>query len=261
MNRSQKMTLGNYFNSKRILITGASSGIGAELAVQLSKLGASLILTGRNQERLAEVRSRCRGTTETIWGDLLQTDVIERIRTACDDGDLDLAILNAGTAHYENAGVFKAETFNVLIQSNLVTMVNCVEAVIPSLIRCKGQLALMSSLAGYGGFPQSSGYGAGKAAIRNLAQSLDLDLRPVGVPVSCVCPGFIKTPLTDQNRFKMPFLMDCEAAAEVILNGLQSQRHEIHFPKRLSLLLKFVMSLPASWQYRLLLRTTRSLSL
>ena len=146
-------------------------------------------------------RSRCRGTTETICGDLLQADVIERIRTACDDGDLDLAILNAGTAHYENAGVFKAETFNVLIQSNLVTM------------------------------------------------------------VSCVCPGFIKTPLTDQNRFKMPFLMDCEAAAEVILNGLQSQRHEIHFPKRLSLLLKFVMSLPASWQYRLLLRTTRSLSL
>lgn len=254
------MTLGDYFKSKRILITGASSGIGAEIAIVLSQLGAKVILLGRNQERLLRVAAQCAHETECIVGDLCDKTVIEHLSKVCESGPLHLAILNSGTATYETPGQFKASAFNALMQANVGTMVDCIEAVLPSLIKHHGQLALMSSLAAYGGMPQASAYGAGKAAIRVLAQSLDLDLRPLGVPVTCICPGFVRTPLTDKNSFEMPFLIEAKTAAKIIVEGLAKQKHEIHFPKRFSLMMKFMMSLPASWQYHVIRGLTRGMS-
>ena len=246
------MRLGDYFKNKRVLITGASSGIGAALAIQMSKWDTHLVLVGRNEGRLAEVAGKCGQNTALICGDLRDSSVINRIQKSAEAAPMDIVILNAGTASYDIDGSFDATQFNELITANVTTMAHCVQAVLPSLMKSRGQLALMSSLAAYGGLPKSSGYGAGKAAVRLLAQSLDLDFRHLGVPVTCICPGFVQTPLTDQNRFPMPFLIDVDSAVICIAKGLKSRSHEIHFPKRLSLLLKLVMSLPAAWQYQLL---------
>jgi short-subunit dehydrogenase len=254
------MTLGDYFKSKRVMITGASSGIGAALAVRMSDWGADLVLVGRNQERLTEVAGKCVGNTTLIFGDLAVPEVISEIRNSAQTSRLDIVVLNAGTAAYDYSGTFNANQFKMLIESNLTTMVNCIDAVLPSLMRSKGQLALMSSLAAYGGLPNSSGYGAGKAAIRLLAQSLDIDLRHLGVPVTCICPGFVKTPLTDRNSFPMPFLIDADSAAIRIAKGLTGQAHEINFPKRFSMILKLLMSLPAAWQYHLIRWSTSRMS-
>lgn len=242
---------GNYFNKKRVLVTGASSGIGAALARHLDRQGARLILTGRDRSRLAKVVDPLTPTVETIVGDLRQPEVIRQLSDFVSHDGLDLAILNAGTSHYNSGDGFDVAAYHRLMADNLTTMVDCIGAVLPALIRSRGHLALTSSLAGYAGLPQAAAYCASKAAIRATAQSLDLDLRPKGVAVSCICPGFVQTPLTDKNTFQMPFLIDSDRAAGEILKGLSKQSHEIHFPKRLSLLMKFLTSLPAALQYRI----------
>ncbi len=241
---------GTYFKDKRVLITGASSGIGAATAILLSRAGANLVLTGRDEDRLNAVMSQFSGTVERVVGDLTDPAVIDRIRHIADRDRLDIAILNAGTSHYNAGDGFDVVAYHRLMQANLSTMMDCVAAVLPALLRSSGQLALTSSLAGYAGLPQAAAYCASKAAIRATAQSLDLDLRPKGVAVSCICPGFVKTPLTDRNTFQMPFLIDSTDAATRILWGLQTKAHEIHFPKRLSWIMKLLTSLPAGLQYR-----------
>lgn len=243
------MKSGQYFRLKKILITGASSGIGQGLAIRLSQLGAELILTGRNQEKLNQVAALCSGKVDLVLGDLTDPVTLEKLASVV--SGLDIAILNAGTNWYMDATTFNATSFNALIQQNLFTMSHCLEIVIPEVLKSKGQVALMGSLAGYGGLSQSAAYGASKAAIRILAQSLDVDLRPLGVAVTCVSPGFVKTPLTDLNTFKMPVRISVEKAVDIILAGLKQKAHEIHFPKSFSLMMKVMMSLPASWQYML----------
>ena len=243
------MTRGDYFKGKRVLITGASSGIGAALARDLGQAGAVLLLHGRDVTRLQTVAEFAITTPRVILGDLCDPDTVTQISNVINETGLDIAILNAGTSNYNSGDHFDAAHFWSLMEKNVKTMVDCAERCIPTLLHSHGQLVLMSSLAAYGGLPQSAGYGASKAAIRILAQSLDIDLRSKGVAVSCVCPGFVKTPLTDQNRFSMPFLMLVDSASRTILDGIQHKKHEIHFPKRFSLLLKVIMSLPASWQH------------
>ncbi len=248
------------FKNKHILITGASSGIGAELARQLSAVTPYLTLTGRNPDRLREVASQCQGTPTCIIGDLRDAATLAALQTSLQTRPLDIAILNAGTNQtYTPGAEFNAEAFHDLMNTNVSTMVNCTEMVIPFLLKTKGQLVLMSSIAAYGGLPSAAAYCASKATIRSLAHCLDIDLRPKGVPVSCVCPGFVKTPLTDPNPFPMPFLLTVEDGAQRILKGIAKQKHEIHFPKRFSLLMKFIMSLPASWRYRLISAISKSI--
>ena len=244
--------MSTYFKDKTILLTGASSGIGASLAKLLSQQGAILLLCGRDTSRLQQVQETCGAQARMIQSDLTTQEGRDTLREASSNTCVDMDLLNAGTCVYLDADQFRADIFNQQLVDNVFTTAHCVEMVLPSLLSSKGQLVIMSSLAAYGGLTKASAYGASKAALRIMAQSLDLDLRPKGVCVSCICPGFVKTPLTDLNTFKMPFLLSTEKAGRIILRGIARQQHEIHFPLRFSLLMKVLTSLPASWQYHLL---------
>jgi len=119
------------------------------------------------------------------------------------------------------------------------------------------QLVGMSSTVAYRGLPRSEAYGASKAAIKNLFESLQVDLAPEGISVSVVCPGFVRTPLTDRNDFPMPFRIEAEDAARRIVDGIEARKPEIHFPKRFSLLFKCLTLLPSRWYIGLCARMVK----
>lgn len=247
---------GQYYKSKRILLTGASSGIGKGVALALGQIDCTLILTGRSKERLHAVGTKCtKASVHYVLGDLTRENTIIKLKeTIVSAGGLDVAILNAGVSIHVDALNFDASIFKNTMDQNYNSMVDCIEATLPRLLESKGQLALMASIAGYGGLPGASAYCASKSAIRTMAQSLDQDLRKHGVPVTCICPGFVKTPLTDKNEFYMPFRLTPEKAAKAILKGIQNKQHEVYFPRIFSWILKLVTSLPASWGYAVLSR-------
>ena len=151
---------------------------------------------------------------------------------------------------------FSVEDLRKLIELNLIGTANCLEAILPVMLsRGEGQIAIVSSVAGYFGLPTSAGYGATKAGLINMAEALQPELKQAGVKLQIVNPGFVRTPLTDKNPFPMPFLMEVDDAAEAFYRGLTSNRFEIVFPRRLAWLLRLLRLLP----YRLSLSMTRRL--
>jgi short-subunit dehydrogenase len=170
---------------------------------------------------------------------------------------VDAAILNAGTHVGMTAEAFDVAAFRSLVDVNLMGAVNCLGALLPRMIGRKGgQIAVVSSVAGYSGLPTAAAYGATKAALINLAETLYMDLAPRGIGVWIVNPGFVKTPLTDRNEFTMPALISAEEAASQIIAGLASGRFEIHFPQRFTRWLKLLRLLPYGLYFRLVRRLT-----
>ena len=166
-----------------------------------------------------------------------QEKCVKMIETAL--GPIDLLICNAGTHRSAGAAAFSSEAFQQLLDVNLMGAVHGLAAILPRFInRRRGRIAIMSSVAGYRGLPSAAAYGATKAALINMAEALKPDLERYGISISIICPGFVKTPLTDQNTFPMPFLMDADAAAKRILRGLRRGRFEISFPRRLTFWIK-----------------------
>jgi short-subunit dehydrogenase len=211
---------------RHVLITGASSGIGAALARRLAEPDRRLTLLGRDTARLLAVARDCAGTVETISVDVCDEHAMaEVIAGAFAASPVDLVIANAGVSGGD------AQT---LMAVNVQGVVNTVEPLIP-LLRAErhGQIALMSSLAGFRGLPNAPAYCASKAAVRLYGEGLRGKLGQIGIRVSVVCPGFIATPLTANNPFPMPFLMSPEAAADRIVRGLARNRARIAFPRRL----------------------------
>ncbi len=173
-------------------------------------------------------------------------------------GGIDLALLAAGTYQPMRGFELDLDAARNLLDVNLMGTLTCVAAAItPMLAAGAGQLAIVASVAGYRGLPQAVIYGASKAALINLAETLRLDLGPHGIKVQLINPGFVKTPLTDQNDFKMPALISPEQAATAILGGLQSKRFEIHFPKRFTRFLKILRLLPYRIYFPLIHRITK----
>jgi NADP-dependent 3-hydroxy acid dehydrogenase YdfG len=219
-----------------ILITGASSGLGAALARIYARPGALLFLSARSKERLDDVANDCRARGAVVERAVL--DVTDRqamadwILAADSASPLDLVIANAGIS----AGSHKGEEENdeqtrAVFATNVDGVLNTLLPILPGMRRRKrGQVAIMSSLAGFRGMAQSPAYCASKAAERVLGEGLRLRLRPEGVRVSVICPGFVRTPLTDRNNFTMPFLMEVERAASIIKLGLALDRGRISFP-------------------------------
>ncbi|RLV61613.1 SDR family NAD(P)-dependent oxidoreductase [Parashewanella curva] len=239
---------------QKVLITGASSGIGAALYSQYISQGFNVIACGRNQQKLEELTQAHVKGTGLVFDVTQQQQVVEATR---DIDELDILILNAGDCKYiDDAKHFDASLFKHNIETNLISVGYLLESLLPKL-KHGGQLVLVSSSATIVPFPRAEGYGASKAGMDYLAKSLTIDLKPHNIDVSLVHPGFVKTPLTDKNDFSMPFLIDAEQAAQAIFAGVSKRKRYIHFPKRLTLLLKMFSLLPFAWWSKMISRTTR----
>lgn len=218
-----------------VLLTGASSGIGAGLARAYAGPGTTLHLTGRDRGRLEAVAEDCRARGAEVFTRPL--DVTDRAAmadwVASSDGcrPLDLVIANAGISAGTHGGGESAGQVAAIFAVNLHGVINTVlPALAPMRQRRRGGIGIMSSLAGFRGFPGAPAYCASKAAVRVWGEALRGELAADGVSVSVICPGFVVTPMTAVNRFKMPFLMDADRAAALIRRGLEQERGRIAFP-------------------------------
>jgi NAD(P)-dependent dehydrogenase (short-subunit alcohol dehydrogenase family) len=246
---------------ERVWITGASMGIGEALARRLARDGAEVIATARSEDRLAALAAGSGGRV-VAWP-LDVTDhaaVLAAVsRIEAERGPIDIAVLNAGSHRPVTAAEFTAEGLRRLMELNVFGVASCLEALIPRMIaRGRGRIAVVASVAGYRGLPSSAYYGATKAALINLAESLKFDLDRAGVTLQLIDPGFVKTPLTDRNDFPMPFLISADLAAERIARGLRSSRFEIAFPRAFVLVLKLLRILPYALYFPLVGRGTRT---
>ena len=247
---------------KTAWITGASSGIGRALALALARQGVVVAASARSRDALESLAAEA--GADAASARILPTplDVADRVavKAAAEAairvfrGPPDLAVLNAGTYLPMSAADFDAASFRTQVEINLMGSVHMLEALLPAYLAArKGHIAIVSSVAGYRGLPTAAAYGATKAALNNLAESLKYDLDRAGVKLQLVNPGFVKTPLTDRNDFKMPFLMPVDKAVARMIAGLQSGRFEITFPRRFTWQLKLLRLLP----YRLYFAITR----
>jgi NAD(P)-dependent dehydrogenase (short-subunit alcohol dehydrogenase family) len=173
-------------------------------------------------------------------------------------GGLDIAFFNAGTCEYVDPRQFDSQLFERGVRTNFLSMVYGIEAALPLLRQSQTpHLVGMSSTVAYGCLPRAEAYGATKVAIKYMLESLRLDLMPDKIPVSVVCPGFVRTPLTDLNDFPMPFRIEADEAARYIADGIERQAPEIHFPKRFSIPFKLLAMLPASLYNRIAAKMVR----
>lgn len=224
-------------NPKTILITGASSGIGEALALHYAAPEVFLALSGRNEERLTAIADKCR-----VCGASVETALVNVTDKAAmtawiegldDERPLDLVIANAGISG-GTGGVMDGEPIGQaqdIFDVNLQGVLNTIHPVMERMVlRGRGQIALMSSLAGYRGFPGAPAYSASKGAVRFYGEALRPTLSLRGVAVNVICPGFIESRMTAVNKFPMPFLMSAEKAAQIIVRGLEKNRSRISFP-------------------------------
>lgn len=224
-----------------VLITGASSGIGKSLVALYCSKGAKVLACGRNFQKLDDLKTEY-PTIETFCFDI--TSPIEVQQHLANVSQLDIAILNAGDCEYiDDVMNFDAAAFQRVIEVNLISLGSILQTILPKL-RTASTLALMGSSVTYLPFPKAHAYGASKAGVDYLSQTLRLELAPKGINVSLIQPGFIETPLTDKNDFAMPFLMTSDEAAIRIYKGLSANKQVICFPKRFIYLMKLISLLP-----------------
>ena len=242
-------------------ITGASQGIGSAVALRLAAEGWTVAVSARQADKLSEL-SRA---SEALTGSIVPFELDVTDAEACtqafeaieeQQGAIDLVILNAGTHEPIDGKRFSVAPVRKLVEINLMGTVNCLAPVIERFVeRQAGRIGVVASLAGYRGLPTSSGYGASKAGLINMCEALRPELMEQNVVLSCITPGFVRTPLTDRNPFPMPFLIDVDTAATRIVKGLESNRFEITFPRRFACIMKFMRILPY-WAYFAITRRT-----
>lgn len=237
-------------SEKTIWITGASSGIGAETALQLAHRKVHILVTARSVDKLKALADKAKDLPGTITPapcDVTDQQAISELYMALEKqhGPIDLVLLNAGT-YFGDSGVdFSAEKFKKTFDINVNGVAHCLEPVLKAFLeRGKGHVAIVASVAGFRGLPKSVSYGPTKAALINMAEALYAELKPKGIKVQVINPGFIKTPLTDKNDFKMPMLMPVEDAAKALIKGLDSNAFEIIFPWPFVVIAKIIGMLP-----------------
>jgi len=241
-----------------VWIVGASSGIGRATAARLHALGALVVVSARNVAALDEFVATHPGSHA------IALDVGDRAALAAAlqqvlalRGRLDLALYCVGHYRAMRTADFDLGEMSLHMQVNYFGALNWLDAVLPALVAQQfGHISLVSSVAGYRGLPHALAYGPTKAALQHLAETLYLDLRPAGIGVSVVNPGFVATPLTAANRFDMPGLLSPEQAAQHIVRGWARGRFEIHFPKRFTLWLKLMRLLPHGLYFAVVRRAT-----
>lgn len=237
------------FFGKQIWIIGASAGIGQALARALAAEGASLILSARDAAALETLAAACPGA-RVLPLDLARRESLAAAVDLLEKGTFEAVICTAALYHPGRVSDLDPAQTEELVRVNLLGTL-AVAQLTPPLLRDGGQLVLFGSVAGYLGLPRGQAYSATKAAVNNLAETLRVELAP-RIDVRLVCPGFVRTRLTEKNRFDMPALLTPERAAQLVLRGLRRRRFEIHFPKRFTLAVKLLRALP----YALSLRIT-----
>ena len=245
------------WRGKRVWLVGASTGIGLALAQRLHTLGATVIVSARQIEAL---KAFVRDHPGSIALPLDVTDRAAVRRTAgaaLADGPLDLVCYCAGHYHPMRATAMDLQDMLRHHEVNTVGALHVLDAITPGMVaRKQGHISLVSSVAGFRGLPQSLAYGPTKAALINLAETLYLDLQPLGLGVSVINPGFVDTPLTAGNDFHMPALISPDEAAQAIVKGWSHGEFEIHFPKRFTRVMKLLRLLPYRLYFALVRRIT-----
>jgi short-subunit dehydrogenase len=243
-----------------VWITGASQGIGRELALQLARQGCSVACTARSAGLLSVLQDSQPG----IAAHPLDVTDARAMAAAVDaiekrQGPLDMAVFNAGVYEPVPGGIAEPELFRRHMEVNYQGVVNGVMAVLPAMLeRGRGQIVIVASVAGYRGLPRSAAYGPTKAALISLAETLRLEARGSRVEIRLVNPGFVETRLTAKNNFPMPAIMSPQEAARRIIQGLRGKSFEIAFPASFVIWLKLARLLPYRWYFPLMSRLTRS---
>jgi short-subunit dehydrogenase len=236
------------------MITGASSGIGRGVAVELARRGASVGLVARRADILAEVVAEIQNTNGRSLALVADVNNAESMKTAADRlrsefGPIDVLIANAGIGGASDAVDLQPAQVANVINVNVLGAVNSVTAVLPEMAkRGSGQLVAISSLAGYRGIPKSAAYCASKAGMSAFFESIRLDMRNSGVDVTIIYPGFIKTPLTAGREAKMPYLMELDDAVLKIVDAIEKRKKSYAFPWQLASLVRLGMIMPV-WMY------------
>jgi len=232
------------------LIIGGTFGIGYELSKIYLKKSKNLIILGRNNEKLDEISKEFSNSQTNVITKKLDVTSIEQCKqtlTSIIDelGSLDLIIYSSGFYKPNNTFDVDLDLYRKTMEVNFMGLINVMSVILPFLKQQQnGHIAMISSLAGFFGLPNSSGYGPSKAAMMNYSESIYNDCKKNNIDVSIINPGFVKTRLTDQNKFKMPFLMSAEEAAKIIYNGLEKKKYDITFPFMMSLIFKTLKILP-----------------
>ncbi len=226
-------------NPRSIIITGASSGIGAALAREYAAPQRTLFLGGRNEARLADVAADCAAqgaVVETAAIDVVDSEAVAQWIVGADErAPLDLVIANAGVSAGTGTAGEPLDQAQRIMAINVDGVINTVHPALERFARRphagrKGQIAIMSSLASFRGFAGAPAYCASKAAVRNYGEGLRNAHAGAGIAVSVICPGFVRSAMTEQNNFPMPFLMEADRAARIIRRGLARDRGRIAFP-------------------------------
>lgn len=244
---------------RHIWITGASSGIGRALALEYARDGVRLALSGRNQERLNDVAALCAKMGADVSTHVVdvtsQKDMLRLGERLNKDVPLDLVIANAGISGGTGSDPDgeSVDQIRDIYGVNVYGVINTIEAALPSMLAAnKGQIAIMSSLAGFQGWAGAPAYSSSKAAVRTLGEGLHGSLKDRNVHVSVICPGFVETPMTAINPFRMPFIISAEKAARIIVEGLEKRKVRIAFPLIPYLFAGFLGIMPPSWSALLL---------
>lgn len=236
---------------KVVWITGASTGIGHEIALQLAARGVTVAASARSADKLALLGANIRPYPLDVTE---RTAVLATINSIERDlGPIDLAVLAAGTYTPVDVEGFSPAIFEIAMATNYLGVVNALAGLLPPMMsRRAGHVAWIASVAGYVGLPKAAAYGPSKAALINLAESLKPDLDIRGITVSVINPGFVETPLTAQNDFSMPFLMQAPEAARLSIEGLLKRRFEIAYPLRFVIIMKLARLIPYVLFFRLI---------
>lgn len=235
----------------KILITGASSGIGAAIAIEYSRYGHTLFLFGRNSERLNNILQECikNGAKKvfTYIADVVDKNHMQTaIQTIIDSNDIDIVFANAGISSVMTNTLEETKQIESVMQTNIFGVLNTIQPFIESMCKKKsGHIVVISSMASFMPIPQCPAYCASKVVVRFYSESLYPILLKNNVNITTICPGYIKTPLTDKNNFYMPFLMSPEKAAKIIIKKLQKKPIRIIFPNILYFGIMLILLIPS----------------
>ena len=235
------------WSGKRYWLVGASEGLGRALAERMSAAGADLILSARNADRLADLAGSLPGPARAVAVDVADAGSVGAAAAAA--GEIDGLVWLAGVYWPMRSQDWNADQVEAMCDINFTGAARVLGHVVPAMVvRGRGHIVLTGSLSGFRGLPGAVGYGASKAAVMSLAETMHADLRKTGVEVQLANPGFIRTRLTDKNEFRMPFLMEPGQAADRMFAHMNTRRFAANFPRGFGAVFRLSQFLP-DWAY------------